>query len=315
MRPKEDCGNIKSVGRGLRLIVLSNFAGGKASALLIDRCKAYDAKGQAYRQSLQHLESAHKKALSTFRDAILGFRLIEAWRMWWESERVDDEIRRVSRHAPMWQAASIEEQQARTGDEAEKLLDEYLTTCLDARWTLISGYMGRGGEVDRILIGPWGVFAFEVKGNRGVVCSDGIRWWMEKRNRSGNLIGAKQLARSPDAQLNKAVKWLAGWLVRNKSELPITRVVLFTAPDARIGSIYDVDADFVTTLMDMDIGYLFDPLAKGGALAPDTCERIINLIRRDHAFWERKRLGEQDGVREISAVNTPQVSRISCSAH
>lgn len=278
-------------GRGLRQLVLSDFAGEKAFGLLEKRHDEHAERMLSHLQTLQNLTSAHQKTLAEARNALFRLRLVKALQMWIRSERIDGDIRRIRNHAPIGPLATIEEMQAKSGEAAEKRLDEYLASCLDGKWMLISGYMGRGGEIDRILIGPWGICAFEIKGNRGVACSDGTRWWMEKRNRQGNLIGTKPLSRPPDAQLNKAVKWLAGWLERNKINIPITRVVLFTATDARIGSISNADADFVTTLMDLDLGYLFDPLAKGSALAPDVCERIVNLIRRDHAFWELKRSG------------------------
>lgn len=276
-------------GRGLRQVVLSSFAGEKALGLLEKRRDEYAARVLLHQQTLQNLTSDHQKALSEAKNALFRLRLAKAIQMWIRSERIDDDIRRIRDCAPIVPSASIDELQARAGDEAERRLDEYLLTCLDAKWTLISGYMGHSGEIDRILVGPWGIYAFEVKGDRGVACSDGSRWWMEKTNRRGDHIHTKTLSRAPDAQLNKAVKWLAGWLGRNKIDLPITRVVLFTAPDARIGAVNDADVDFVTTLREMDLGYLFDPLTKGGALAPEECERIVGLILRDHSFCEKRR--------------------------
>lgn len=274
-------------GRGLRQLVLSGFAGEKALGLLEKRRDEYADRVLLHQQTLQNFTSDHQKALAEARNALFRLRLAKAIQMWIRSERIEDDIRRIRDCTPIVPSASIDERQARAGDEAEKRLDEYLVTCLDAKWTLISGYMGHGGEIDRILVGPWGIYAFEVKGNRGVACSDGSRWWTEKLNRRGDHIHTKALSRAPDAQLNKAVKWLAGWLGRNKIDLPITRVVLFSASDARIGAVSDADVDFVTTLRELDLGYLFDPLAKDGQLAPEVCERIVGLIKRDHAFCEK----------------------------
>lgn len=268
-------------------MVLSDFAGTKASGLLQKRLGEYADRMLQYQQTVQNLTLAYQETLTEAKNALFRLRLIKAIQMWLRSERIDDDIRRIRRQAPIIPSASIDELQAKAGDDAEKRLDDYLAACLDARWTLISGYMGRGGEIDRILVGPWGVYAFEVKGNRGTVYSDGQRWWVERRNHQNQLISAKPLARAPDAQLNKAVKWLAEWLKRNKIDLPITRVVIFTASDARIGAVSDADADVVTTLRELDFGYLFDPLAKGDPLTPKVCERIIGLIKRDHAFCKK----------------------------
>lgn len=304
-------------GRGLRQLVLSNFAGEKAFGLHEKRRNEHVERVLSHQQTLQNLSSAYQKTLTEAKNALFRLRLVKALQIWIRSERIDDEIRRIRNHAPIGPLATIEEMQAQSGEAAERRLDEYLATCLDARWTLISGYMGNGGEIDRILIGPWGIYAFEIKGNRGVACSDGTHWWMEKRDRQSQLVSKKPLARAPDAQLSKAVRWLEGWLKRNASgdaQTRIVRVVLFTAEDAQIGAIRNADADVVTTLSELDLGYLFDPVAKGTTMEPDVCERIIDLITRDHTFCEKKRSRKPATPSErIRGITSAQINQPSCA--
>ncbi|MFN3884607.1 MAG: nuclease-related domain-containing protein, partial [Rhodocyclaceae bacterium] len=155
------------------------------------------------------------------------------------------------------------------------------------QWTLIAGYHGRTGEIDRILIGPYGVFAFEIKGNRGVINANANGWWVERYDRHGTLINAKQLPRAPDAQLEKATASLQQWLKRNGIHERISRIVLFAAEDAALGRIEHSRADWVVTLRGLDLGRLFlsGPHASDGEHCDaEMRERIVGLVLKDHKF-------------------------------
>jgi hypothetical protein len=186
------------------------------------------------------------------------------------------------------------------------MLDEFLGVALGDQWTLIAGYSGRSGEIDRILIGPWGVYAFEIKGNRGVIHSDGSQWRVERYGRRGDLLSVKELHRSPDAQLVRVVRPLQSWLGRNDvNHVTIRKVVLFTAEDAILGRIQHKDVDVVTTLKGLDLGNLFNPGSEDSRLSPQLCERIVNLIQADHDFWERKRGNRPSPAYQASAISRP----------
>jgi len=299
---------ITKIGRGLRFIELSNYAGQKAEDLRRQRHEANAAAGQSYQERLAQLESDLKQARRETVHAISMLRLLDAWRWWREARIVRWALRKVRTIPPQAKGASIEEQQAIAGEDAEKRLDVFLAGSLGEKWTLIAGYSGRNGEIDRILIGPWGVFAFEIKGNRGVIHSDGARWWVERFGRRGNPLGTKTLPRAPDAQLAKTAGWLEGRLHRNGIDLRVGRVILFAANDARIGVIHAANADLVTTLRELDLGSLFDPGSKRSALAPAVCERIVNLVERDHAFWEQTRSGMPDAGRKAKRDRLSQPS-------
>jgi len=295
-----------TIGRGLRLITLSRFAGNRANAMRQQRIREYDEQSEEHHARLEIACRARDLAMSDAKRSLSSLDLMRAWRSWRISRLVEKEIVRIKSRIPTIRSASIEEQQARAGDEAERRLDEFLATALGKSWTMIAGYHGRTGEIDRILIGPWGIYAFEIKGNRGVIHSGGARWWVERFDRRGNPLGMKALPRAPDAQLTKATDGLEGWLRRNGIDLGVERVILFAADDARIGTILATNAVYVTTLRDLDLGRLFNPSARSDALAPYVCERIVNLIGRDHAFWEQKRSESQSRSQTDSfAVGQP----------
>jgi len=295
-----------NIGRGLRLITLSRFAGDRANALRQQRIHDYELRCAEHQSRLVEYIGVRDVARLRAKQALRNFRLLDAWRSWHESRRAEKVLEQLRRMAPVVRAASIEEQQARVGDEAERRLDDCLAVALDAKWTLIAGYSGRGGEIDRILIGPWGIYAFEVKGNRGVIHSDGSRWWVARFGRHGKPLGIKVIPRAPDAQLAASTKWLAKWFARNGIWEPIVRVVLFTADDARLGIIRSTDADLVATLRSLDLGNLFDPGSKRSSLAPQLCERIANLVVRDHLFWWRRRLGAPETANRRSEGEVTQ---------
>jgi hypothetical protein len=284
----------KTLGRGLRLIELSNYAGGKADEMRRKRHLVYEEEAKQHLERLEELSvRCHLAKVETL-NALKAFRLLDAWKWWRETARAKNTLETVRRLQPIVRSADIEEQQARVGEEAEKSLDNALAEALGERWTLIAGYCGRAGEIDRVLVGPWGVYAFEIKGNRGVICSDGVRWWVERYDRRGVFLGSKELHRAPDEQLAKAVKPLESWLRRNGiTGTGITKVVLFAAEDARLGNVVATKADVVKTLSELDLGRLFDPQAKGSGIPTATCERIVSLVLRDHSYWQNKRLGSR----------------------
>lgn len=294
--------------RGLRLIVLSNFAGETAEAMRQQRLREYDEQSEQYRAKLEVACQMRDHAMSEAKRSLSSLDLLKAWRSWRKSYQAEKEIARIKARTPIVRSASIEEQQARAGDEAERRLDEFLSEALGDQWTLIAGYHGRAGEIDRILIGPWGIYAFEIKGNRGVIHYDGAQWWTEKFDRRGNSLGRKVLPRAPDVQLAKAAEGLERWLRRNGVDQRIVKVVLFTAEDAVLGRIERPSVECVATLKYLDLGRLFNPASKQSALAQVVCERIANLAVRDHLFWERRRHGaletaDRRGEGEVSRLS------------
>ena len=282
------------VGRGMRRVVLSDYAGELVHELRQARV-TQNEKRQAEQEAMASaVDKRRKEHLNAVKEALRRWRLLEAWQRWRQAARLQKILRGIRGYRPVPQQASVEEMQAQAGSEAERRVDAFFASALGERWTLIAGYCGPSGEIDRILIGPWGIYAIEIKGNRGLIESDGQRWWAKRYGRRGDLLDIKTLPRAPDAQLLKAVTPLQRWLGKSGVDQRITTVVLFAADDARIGRMDNPCVDVVTTLGELDLGYLFDPeSAAQERLAESQRERIVRLVVKDHHHWQSKRRGRR----------------------
>jgi tetratricopeptide (TPR) repeat protein len=118
-------------------------------------------------------------------------------------------------------------QQGRRGEE---LTETVLRDLLDGRWTLIRNWEWpnrRAGDIDAILIGPGGVWIFEVKAYSGLVRNRGARW-----DRKTKRWGWRPLRKSPGAQARRnagslkkflesegiAIKWVEAVVIWAKTE-------------------------------------------------------------------------------------------------
>lgn len=281
------------VGRGMRRIVLSDYAGQLAQELQQVRAAQQEDQNARLAAMASAVDKGRREHVSAAKQALRRWRLLDAWRRWRQAARLQKLLREIRDYRPVPQQVSVEERQAQAGSEAERRVDVFFASALGERWTLIAGYCGPNGEIDRILIGPWGVYAIEIKGNRGVIESDRQRWLVKRYGRRGDLLDIKTLPRAPDAQLSKAVMPLQRWLDKNGVEQRITTVVLFAAEDVRIGRMDSACADVVTTLGSLDLGCLFDPESEEERLAASQRERIVRLVVKDHHHWETKRRGRR----------------------
>ncbi|MDD5296541.1 MAG: nuclease-related domain-containing protein [Rhodocyclaceae bacterium] len=301
---KKACGSLAIVGAGyqgarprlgpgksiqprdpLQILELSNHAADKADA-------ARSIRLAGYSQSLGH----YQRAISDREQAIQGWQRAKSvalsrreWLVAFKSWRQ----LRAAKNAPVPQAplSSLpgrEETLWAAGQEGERRLDAFLASRLDSNWTLLAGYKNAKGEVDRILVGPEGVFAFEVKNLNGVIHCDGDHWWRDKRDRYGNLVErgvpiADKGGRGPSRQINEAADTLERFLGKRAARAPkVTRVVVFTHDRAVLGAMENVSVNIVATLTGLDMDRMF---AQGGERLEDGLRRqIVALIRRDHEF-------------------------------
>lgn len=290
------------VGRGMRRIVLSDYARQLAQQLQQVRASQYEDQKSRLGAMASAVDKRQREHFSAAKEALRRWRLLEAWQRWRQAARLQKLLRGIRDYRPVPQQASVEERQAQVGSEAERRVDAFFASALGERWTLIAGYRGPGGEIDRILIGPYGIYAIEIKGNRGVIESDGRNWWAKRYGRRGDLLEIKTLPRAPDMQLLKAATPLQRWLDKNGIEQRITTVVLFAADDTRIGRMDGSCADVVTTLDALDLGLLFDPESDQERLAASLRERIVRLAVRDHQHWQSKRQRRRHAVPLASAT-------------
>lgn len=281
------------VGRGMRRIVLSDYARQLAQQLQQVRASQYEDQKSRLGAMASAVDKRQREHFSAAKEALRRWRLLEAWQRWRQAARLQKLLRGIRDYRPVPQQASVEERQAQVGSEAERRVDAFFASALGERWTLIAGYCGPSGEIDRILIGPWGIYAIEIKGNRGVIESDGQRWRAKRYGRRGDLLDIKTLPRAPDAQLLKAVTPLQRWLEKNGVEQRITTVVLFAAEDVRIGRMDSACVDVVTTLGTLDLGCLFEPEPGQERLPASRRESVVRLVVKDHHHWQSKRRGRR----------------------
>ncbi len=138
------------------------------------------------------------------------------------------------------QEARTEAEQFLRGRKGEERAVEILRTLLDDRWTLFRNLtLPNGkGDLDLVLVGPSGVWAFEVKAYRFPTRCEGRDWFYRQgrkwrkldRNPSRQLIQAAKSLReylkaqgTPDLWVNAAILWAEepGKLQRKDPDPPI----------------------------------------------------------------------------------------------
>jgi hypothetical protein len=203
--------------------------------------------------------------------------------------------RAARRSAPALSSASGaptgSEQAMRAGSAAEQRVADELGRALGEEWVLFRGYRNRRGEIDGVLLGPGGLFAYEVKYHNATVYIRGDAWAGERYDNYGNLVEPRRpiidrgsRGRSPSQQLNEPAAALAAWLSRRGHQVEIARVVLLTHPKARIGSSSEATVRVVTSAA----GLL--RLVEGSSVRVGARQRadIADVIRRDHHHFNAR---------------------------
>lgn len=175
------------------------------------------------------------------------------------------------------------------GHDAERRVAEELGSLLDDDWILFRGYRNRRGEIDGLLVGPRGLFAYEVKYHNATVYVRGDGWWSEKFDRYGNSLGgpapmADARGRSPSAQISDPAVALSDWLRRRGQQATVTPVVLLTHDRTRVGSSQRPTVRVETSVQ----GVL--RLIEQSAVTLDARRRAVieQIIRDDHRHNEQR---------------------------
>jgi nuclease-like protein len=191
---------------------------------------------------------------------------------------------RMSSQFPTNKEASIQ-----AGHDAERRVAEELGGLLGDDWVLFRGYRNRRGEIDGLLVGPRGLFAYEVKYHNATVYIRGDDWWSEKFDRYGNSVGASApmadtRGRSPATQLSEPVAALSDWLRRRGQQVAVTPVVLLTHDRARVGSSQSPTVRVETSVQ----GVL--RLIGRSSVTLDARRRAVveQIIRDDHRHHEQR---------------------------
>lgn len=166
------------------------------------------------------------------------------------------------------------------GLRGEVLLTEKLIRDLGPGWTVLAGVKTRRGEIDRLAIGPAGVFAFEVKHYSGQIEVRGDGWLRYKTNRRGWFSGKVDWmkdggGRSPSQQINQAADALQAMLRTESPNLRVYRAVILTHDRAKLIGCKEITVDWVGGLADFDARNM---LAESGHSIP--CGQLEALLRR-----------------------------------
>ncbi|MCG3166222.1 MAG: hypothetical protein POELPBGB_01999 [Bacteroidia bacterium] len=188
--------------------------------------------------------------------------------------------------------ADADEAAWNAGSEGERRVAACLAERLSDAWVMVGGYRNGKGEIDRVLIGPRGIAAIEVKHLRGAIHCAGGRWWRDRYDRYGNLVAAAEPiadkgGRGPDRQLKEPADALQAHLARNGIDGRVLRLVVFSHEASWIGRLEGLEADAAATLAALDL----EPLLARSTLRLDAAgvERAVVALRCDHDYHERRR--------------------------
>ena len=194
---------------------------------------------------------------------------------------------------PVRERAGEEDRVWQAGNEGENRISVYLSSRLDDDWTLISGYRGRAGEIDQILVGPLGVCAIEVKNNNGHIFVEGDTWKLDKYDRYGNFLPSEsgrtiqdRGGRSPSAQVNGAVDPLEEFLSKRNQVRRISRAVILVHERAKLAKARGLTVDYISTLRDMNVQSLFP--TEDSRLDRTSAASVVQHIQRDHEFHKNR---------------------------
>lgn len=202
---------------------------------------------------------------------------------------VGREARELARHRLSAGQPTGREDSIRAGHDAEQRVADDLGRALNSDWALFRGYRNRRGEIDGVLLGPGGLFAYEVKYHNATVHISGDDWRSEKFDRYGNQVSDRapmrdRRGRSPSRQLSEPAAMLADWLAKRGHPVPVTPVVLLTHDRARIGAIRNPTVDVETSVQ----GLLRLVEQSPGTLTARQRAAIAQIVLDDHRHHERR---------------------------
>ena len=272
----------KSARGTIKIIVLSSYAEDKALQARRQRENAYTVETEQYRLAIETRQRESEGRGHAFATAWCHRNALGVIKTFMDYETLR---KRPTPSSPLIRSASKEESLWDNGHEGERRLDDFLQERLDNDWTLIAGCRNHRGEIDRILVGPMGVFAFEVKNHVGVIYCQGDRWWRDRFDHGGRILesGAPindRGGRGPSQQLNEPVDHLQ---IRLGHLLPggrIIRIVIFTNAEARLGEMCEITVDVVSTLASLDLAQLLG--ISTVRLSSGQCESVCNSIVATH---------------------------------
>ena len=157
----------------------------------------------------------------------------------------------------------------------------------------ISGYKNQKGEIDLLLMTPWGLAALEVKNFQGMVYNHGTNWFRDKYDRSGFVFQsgvpiADRGGRGPARQLCEPVEVLQRFLASRGHVIPIRRAIVLAHPQSCVGAIeFGFDPiNLVSHVGQLDVIKLcdIDSNPRKPCYTDGEINVIVELIEQDHQF-------------------------------
>ncbi|MEU6128000.1 nuclease-related domain-containing protein [Saccharopolyspora sp. NPDC047091] len=250
------------------------------------------------RSEARRTEQAARERRTRYEQAVAQARERHARRRWWQVWKLPAqwrELRRLQAARPTDDAAVQDRlAQQEAGIEAEDAVATALERLSDD-WIVFRGYRNRRGEVDHLVVGPGGVWAIEVKNHPGRVHADGDSWRSEVFDRYGNHVEDRTLAdrsgRSWGRQVRDVAKALADFLRQRGRQVLVRPALVVVNPRAEIGSVRRSGLALVTASLDELVRTLRQAPP---TLGPASADEVARLVRRDHAFHEKRR-AQRDG--------------------
>lgn len=269
-------------------ITLSDHTGGKAQQAQKRREDDYAARLAGYARERERKQQSVDEARSWMRTAwhdrrvlaAFGNALVVRWRalVGWPKP-------------PRMQAPSHEEHIWSIGNQGEAKVSDFQARQLDDDWVLVSGYRNARGEIDQVLVGPSGLFTIEIKYINGSVAINGDQWTSDKYDRYGNRVEqnrpiADKKGRSPSRQLNEPTDRMLEFLRKSMPTLSARRIVVLSHEKADLALVFQPT---VTPVL-LRSWSLRETLFSGGTpLSAGEREKVVELLKRDHAYNERRR--------------------------
>lgn len=194
--------------------------------------------------------------------------------------------------APQKASAGTTEQVWNAGSDGERRVNLWLARFLSDEWILVSGYRNSGGEIDKVLVGPQGIVAIEVKYINGKIACDGDIWKKDKYDKYGNLVERSvpikdARGRGPSAQLNTSADRLQNFLSSRSQTVRVARAVILSHDGSKIGECRNQTVDLISTLKELDEARLLSIMSKQDVESDPI--QILKLLQKDHEYHEKKR--------------------------
>lgn len=279
----------------MQQVILSDQVEEQLRLLRREREQRYQQARLQYQQELRSYDEQLVALAQAYPNAFRRLRLFQGAAAWWRHRALQ---KRGDPPPPLPEGPTVEEQKRQAGAEGEqRLATELMTTLPGAAWTLIKGSQNQKGEIGYLLIGPAGVVAIECQHLSGTIICTQDRWIRQKYDPAGVPVTqvpiVDRTGRSPSQQLNEQATYLMECLSQKGAACAITTTVILTHQDVRLGVVESPTVQIV--LLSKLQPFLWEMCRTASSFIP--AQRIVELVKEDHRYWEeqRKTVQRQEG--------------------